>query len=298
MKKILVIILFSLPYFIFGAANPETTIDSSQIRVFVTIQPQVYFLTQIGGDKIALEALVEPGKDPHTFDPSPRQVERLSKADVFFTIGMPFEETLVPKITQNNKKLLVVDTTEGLEFIYGVPHYHYKEDGTPVLHGADDPDPHVWLGPNQVRTQIKIVTETLIEIDPLNKDYYLNNYNKFDNQIAEMDKSFKEKLAPLNGKNILAFHPAFAYFTNTYGITQLTIELDGKEPSPKHLEGMIDRALRDGTKIIFTQPEFPVRSADVIARAIGGGVVTLNPLDPNWLELMYKITDSMEKGTF
>lgn len=272
--------------------------EQRPVRVFVTIGPQRYFVERIGGPRVAVEVLVAPGRDPHTFDPSPRQVSRLSAADVYFTIGMPFEKGLVPKLRQANPGLPVIDTLAGLDLLYGVPHYHYDEAGNAILHGADEPDTHVWLGPRDVRSQIAVIRDALIARDPAGEAVYRTRWQAFDSEIQAMDSRFAAMLAPLRGRSILVFHPAFAYFVNSYGIRQLAIELEGKQPSPRHLERIIDQALRDGARTVFTQPEFPLRSAEVIARAVGGTVTVLNPLDPDWPEVMETLATAIAAGAF
>ncbi len=268
------------------------------VKVFVTIGPQRYFVERIGGTRVTVEVLVAPGRDPHTFDPSPRQVSRLSSADVYFTIGMPFEKGLVPKLRQANPLLPVIDTLAGLDLLYGVPHYHYDEAGNAILHGADEPDTHVWLGLREVRSQIAVIRDALIARDPAGEEVYRTRWQAFDNEIQAMDSRFAGMLAPLRGRSILVFHPAFAYFVNSYGIRQLAIELEGKQPSPRHLERIIDQALRDGARTVFTQSEFPLRSAEIIAQAVGGTVIVLNPLDPDWMQVMETLASAIAAGAF
>jgi len=280
-----------------GAKN---TVFSEQrpINVFVTISPQSYFVERVGGSRVRVEVLVPPGRDYHTFDPSPRQVSRLSTADMYFTIGIPFETGLVPKLRQANSGLPIIDTRAGIDLLYGVPHYHFDEAGNAVLHGPDEPDIHVWLGLREVRSQIARIRDALIALDPAGEAVYRSQWQAFDSEIQAMDSRFTKMLSSLRGRSILVFHPAFAYFLNSYGIRQLAIELDGKEPSPRHLERIIDQALRDGARTVFTQPEFPQRSADVIARAVGGTVTVLNPLDPNWPMVMETIATAIAAGAF
>ena len=123
-------------------------------------------------------------------------------------------------------------------------------------------------------------------------------FNEFDAEIRQMDRNFAELLAPVQGSSILVFHPSFGYFTNSYGIHQKTIELDGKEPSPRHLETLIDQAMKDGIRVILTQPEFPVRSAEIIAEAIDGTVVSMNPLDPDWTNLMNRLAETIARAAY
>lgn len=281
-----------------GGRGESSTSAVPPVQVAVTVLPQRYFVERIGGDRVKVEVLVEPGREPHTYDPTPRQVERLAAAHLYLAIGMPFEEQLLPRLQRAAPHLRVVDTREGIELRFGEAHYHFDERGNAVLHAADEPDPHIWLGPLEVRQQISTIRDALIAVDPAGEAVYRAGHARFEAEIRTMHEEFTRLLAPARGRAILAFHPAFEYFTATYGINQRAIELEGKEPAPRHLERLIDEALRSGTQVVFTQPEFSSRSAELIARAIGGTVVSLNPLDPDWPRAMRSIAAGIAAGVY
>ncbi|OHD17398.1 MAG: hypothetical protein A2087_07470 [Spirochaetes bacterium GWD1_61_31] len=268
------------------------------IQVFVSVLPQRYFAERLAGERAIVEVLVEPGRDPHSFDPSPRQIARLSAAAVFFTIGMPFEATLVSKVGQANPELRVVDTIAGIELLPLAGHYHEGDEAHEDDDEAGELDPHVWLGPQQVRCQLIAMRDGLIAADPAGEAVYRQNHERLDAEVAAMDRRFAVLLAPLGGKSILTFHPTFGYFTATYGINQLSIELDGKEPSPRRLEDLIGLARQEGVKVIFAQPEFPPRSAEIIAQAIGGSVVSLNALEADWPGFMERLATAVAAGAY
>lgn len=268
------------------------------VRVTVSVLPQRYFVERVGGERVLVEVLVEPGREPHTYDPTPRQVERMAASHIYFAIGSPFEQQLISRVQRAAPHLRVVDTLDGIELLYGEAHYHFDEQGDAVLHAAEEPDPHVWLGPLEVRRQILTIRDALIEADPDGAELYRAGYAAFDAEIEAMHREFEVLLEPARGRAILTFHPAFAYFANTYGIRQRAIELEGKEPAPRHLERLIDEALREGTRVIFTQPEFSERSAQIIARAIHGRVVSLNPLEPDWPAAMRRIATAIAEGAY
>lgn len=297
----LCIVISAVPLFAGAAAEAEPSVqtfsEKNPVRVFVSVQPQKYFVERVGGSRVSVEVLVEPGRDPHSYDPSPRQLTSLSRADVFFSIGMPFESTLIPKLVRINPRMRVVDTLEGIEFLPAPGHGHEEDTHAEEIH-EEDHDPHVWLGPREVRKQIQNIHTALSELDRDGAEDYAVLFNEFDAEIRQMDRNFAELLAPVQGSSILVFHPSFGYFTNSYGIHQKTIELDGKEPSPRHLETLIDQAMKDGIRVILTQPEFPVRSAEIIAEAIDGTVVSMNPLDPDWTNLMNRLAETIARAAY
>lgn len=282
-----------------GSAAAETT-----IKIFVSLTPYKYFAERIGGSRVLVETLVEPGRDPHTFDPSPRQIARLGEALLFFASGMPFEEALMAKLGQASRSLGIVNLLDGLSLHEGSSHDdeaehddeedEYDDDG----HDHEGADLHVWLGISQVRQQAVLIRDALIAADAAYEAAYRQDWQAFDAELVAMDRRFAEKLAPLNGRDILVFHPAFSYFVEAYGLEQKAIELDGKEPSPRYLEQIVAESREHGTRVVFTQPEFPLRSAQLIANAIGGRVVTLNPLDPDWPAMMETLAAAIAEGAY
>ncbi|MBU0934387.1 MAG: zinc ABC transporter substrate-binding protein [Spirochaetes bacterium] len=290
-----------------GSVVAETT-----IKVFVSLTPYKYFVERIGGSRVQVETLVEPGRDPHTFDPSPRQIARLGEAQLFLASGMPFEEALTAKLGQASRSLDIVSLLQGLSLHEGhdedeaghddddheADEAEHDDDEDDDGHDHDGADLHVWLGIPQVRQQAVLIRDALISADATYEAAYRQAWQAFDAELAAMDSRFAEKLAPLQGRAVLVFHPAFSYFVEAYGLEQKAIELDGKEPSPRYLEQVVTESREHGTRVVFTQPEFPLRSAQLIANAIGGRVVTLNPLDPNWPAMMESLASAIAEGAY
>jgi len=275
---------------LFAAGRSEEKTPS----VAVSILPMKYFVDRISGGEIDVTVLVPPGKSPATYEPTPRQVTDLSAAEVLFTIGVPFELSFIPIIASTLPDLEIVDTTTGIEKREIDGDEHEESDGHDEH--SDLPDPHVWLSPPLVKIQARNILQALIEAYPAQEDSFSHNYRALLDDLDALHRRLKESLAPVKGSSILVYHPSFGYFAEEYGLHQIAVELGGKEPTPKKLEQVIARAREEGVKVIFVQPEFSRTSAERVADAIGGAVVEVAPLKPDYLENMYEIAAKIEAG--
>ena len=293
-KNILVLmILISTVFFgkLFGFSEENKNED--RIIVFTSILPQKCFVEKIGGDRVEVQVLVSPGKNPATYSPTPNQVIDLSTAKILFTVGVPFENAFLNKVRANLKNTKIVDTSYGVEKRYLEGHSHDDNHH----HHTNIKDPHIWMSPVLVKIQAKNIYNALIKEDPQGKEDYLKGYENIIRELDELDIYLKNKLAPYKGNTIFVYHPAFGYFTDEYGLHQEAVETGGKEPTPVMLEKIIQSVKKDNMKIIFVQPEFSQKSANAIAKAIDGKVAMLNPLNPDYINNIKKIADEIQ-GAF
>ena len=269
MKKVL-LICFSIliPLVISGPAAADT----SRIKTFVSILPQAYFVERLGGPHVQVEVLVGPGQSPATYEPTPKQIARLGEAAVYFRIGTPFEKGFIDKLADTHKHLEIVDTRKGVSLRY------FKRSK-----GGSVPDPHIWLDPVRVKIQAATICEALTRLAPDHRTSFESNLQSFHRDLDHVDKEIAETLAPLKGSKFYVFHPAFGYFGDRYGLEQVAVEIEGKEPSPKQLSHLINKARSEGVKVIFVQPQYAKKDAETIAREIGGAVVPMNPLPRDYL---------------
>ena len=240
-------------------------------RVFVSISPQAFFVEQIAGEHIEVEVLVGPGRDPHTFEPTPKQMVRLTRARLYLRIGVPFEHTLVERIAASQKELRVVDIGAAVS-----PRSGSSDAGHDDHTGHSDP--HTWLSPKLASIQARAICGELCKLDPAHEKDYTDNLETLVARLDRLDKKIAEVLAPLKGRTFYVFHPAFGHFAEAYGLQQQAVETGGKSPGPKHVKDLVDRARREGVKVIFVQPQFSKRLAETVAAQIGGTVVPMDPL--------------------
>ena len=252
---------------------------ASTLRIVVATPPHAFVTNEIGGAFVQVQALIDKGQDPHTFAPTPKQIMNLGQAAIMFTTGLPFEKQLVRQIKARNKKLLIVDLTKGLST-------HTDEDG--------DIDPHIWLSPPLLKIQAATIAETLSEVDPVHAQEYKLNLTCFTKSLLEVDQRIRTLLRPFAGRSFYVFHPAFSYFGAAYGLHQKAVEIGGGSPSPRQLAQLIQRARADKVRIIFTQPQFDQRSAAVVATAINGTVMALDPMAYDVLKNFTKMAQALD----
>lgn len=265
MKNYLITILFL-------SIMSSTACSYAALHTFVTIPPQKWLVERIGGELVTTSVLIEKGQDPHSFKPTPQIVALLSKASLWFTLDMDFENHLIDKITKVAPELRIIDITHHIEKLE-MPNDDHKEH---AHHGGHDP--HVWLSPENLLTMAAEVEEALTDADPTNSEKYKKNREELEKELEQLHLEISWMLAPLRGASFYVFHPSFGYFAHTYGLEQHAIELEGKSPSPRQLSRLINKAKTENVKVIFVQPQFDARSGQVIASAIGGEVVPLDSL--------------------
>ena len=247
--------------------------SDTRLSVFVSIPPQEYFVERIAGSLVNVHVLNAKAQDPHTFSPTPKQLVELSKANLFFTIGLPFERRLIGKIRKINKSLKIVPTDKNIR--------KQLVNGRAKQNNAGEPDLHIWLSPPLIKIQAMNIEEALTIADPVHAQQYKKNLAVFLEDIDKLDIEIKKMLAPYKGETFYVFHPAFGWFANRYGLEQQAVEIEGKLPTAKQLSRLIKSARAENIRLIFVQPQFDRRCAETLAQAIGCKVVPINPLEKN-----------------
>ncbi len=298
MRRGFLILLLSIiisPFVFSSGTNESGTNESAthQLMVYVSIPPQAYLVERIGGGDVSVEVLVKPGKDPHTFDPSPREMVALAQSAIYFIIGFPFEEQLLAKIEKSNPQLAMITSDRGVKRRKpDVPGDHHGGQGADEEHS----DPHVWLSIRNSMIIAVNIHNALAEADPGNADEYKMNLELLLKDLGTLDNKISRLLQPLKGRDFFVFHPSFGYFADDYGLNQVAVEIEGKSPTPKQIEYLIEQAQAAGVKIIFVQPQFDRRSASVIADSIQGTVISLDPLAYDLIENFKDMAVKIEKA--
>ncbi len=261
------------------------------ISVFVSILPQKYFVERVAGDQAEVSVMVGPGDSPETYEPRPRQVAALSNARAYFQIGVPFEHVWMTRLRAANPEMLVIDTTAGIQrrSLEGSP-------TTPSDHGRLLDDPHVWTSPILVKSMAARVRDTFIDLDPAHAGDYERNFQQFAGDLDALDAEIRASLAPYAGRAFLVFHASWGYFADAYGLRQIPIEAEGKEPGPRTLARVISEARALKIRAVFVQPQFSRKSAEMIAQQIGGRVIAIDPLAENYIENMRRVAASIAQA--
>ncbi|MFW6132843.1 MAG: metal ABC transporter solute-binding protein, Zn/Mn family [Planctomycetota bacterium] len=237
-------------------------------EVFVSIPPQATFAERIAGDRATVTVLLSGGDSPATYSPSMKQMVALDNAVLYFRIGVPFENALVGKIDTADGRPRIVDVTDGIDK-RRMKTGHEPHAGDHDHHDhAGAPDPHVWLSPRRVKTIAANMAEALIAVDAEHAEYYRRNLRDLQADLDALDRELSETFAPVAGQKMYVYHPAFGYLAEDYGLEQVAVELEGKEPAKKRVAALADRAAREGVRVIFVQPQFSDRAARALAEAV------------------------------
>ena len=284
------IVILSVGAVYFYSASRTEEAGEEKLGVVVTIPPQAEFVEEIGGDKVEVTVMVPPGASPHTYEPKASQLRKVGKAEMYAKVGsgVEFELTWTDKIIDTNKDMLVVDCSKGVTLIEAGNQHEEN-------HEHNGADPHIWLSPKNVKIMVENIYKGLAQIDTANKEYYQKNKEAYLQKLDKLDKEITQTLRTEENRQLLVYHPAWAYFTKDYNLEQIPIEKEGKEPTPQGIANLIKQAKDNNITIIFASPEFSTKSAEVIANEIGGEVVLLSPLEKNYLENMRKVAVAFAK---
>jgi len=256
-------------------------------RIMVTIEPQRYFASQLADTLFIVETMVPPGTSPETYDPSPNQMADLAHAKAYFCIGyIGFEQAWIDKIKANQPHVKFFDNSRDVSLI--------KADAPAQSeHHQGNIDPHIWSSPKEALVIVQNMYKALVEIDPVHKTNYTENFKKLTKKIAATDEKITNILKSSSQKAFVIYHPALSYFARDYGLTQYSIENDGKEPSPEQLKKLVETVKNLGVKTIFVQQEFDRKNAETVAQEAGCKLVVINPLSYDWNEEMIHIAQAL-----
>jgi zinc transport system substrate-binding protein len=284
-------VFFFCLVFPFGGCRRGPLPDSRDVPVIaVSILPQGWFVSRVAGDRARTLVLAGQGQNPHNYEPAPKQITSLGEAEAWILSGTEFEIALRGKIEALFPGLRIVDGTRGLVF-------RLMED----IDGDDDGgdhniDRHTWLGEAPAKILAGHVRDLLVDIDPDNAEFYLKNYANLVADIEDVFGSLREELAPLRGRSVFVYHPSFGYFLDEFGIKQEAVETGGKEPGPRELSILIEKAKREKAAAIFVQSQFPVNAAAAVAGAAGAEIVLLDPLDADWIGNIRRMGDALQRS--
>ena len=255
---------------------------SQKRTIIVSILPQKYIVKQIVGDKYEVEVLVPNGISPESYDPTPRNLVTVSESDLYFMVGnFGFEKPWLPRIQEVNPSMHICNMSDSTLSL--------KYDNH---HGVD---PHVWMNPNNMKLMAQEVCKVLSVYDPEHIEFYKTNLNAFLGRMDNLHDRIRKLMNISSTKTFVIYHPALTYFADLYGLKQLSIEHDHKEPSAASIAHLMEEIKCSQTKILFIQQEIDVRLAETFARECGLRVVTINPLSEDYEEELMRIALAIAK---
>ncbi len=248
------------------------------IRISVSILPQAYFVERVAGMRARVHVMIPKGANPETYEPTPQQLVALSDSQLYIKVGapgLPFEEKYLKTALGQNRKIKVVNMSDGMT---------YRKE-----------DPHVWTSLIAVRLAAQNIEHALTAYDPAHGDDYRKNLQAFLADINAADREIERMLAEKKGFAFMVYHPAWGYFADEYDLVQLAVEEEGKPVNAAHIRRMVDLAREKGIRVILVQKGFDTKSARAIARDIGGEIVETDPLERDWLVGMKDFTAVLTK---
>jgi zinc transport system substrate-binding protein len=263
---------------------------ADKLTAFADIGPVANLAREIGGQRVQVSVLVPPGRDPHTFEPTPRQMAGMSAARLFLNLDMPFARRMLLKLKNANPHLRVVEVAAGIERIP-----LDSENGEHGHHG-EELDPHIWLDPTRAAKMAENLAQAFGRADPPGRDYYQANLERLKVRLSALDAKLKKSLEPYRGREFFVFHPALGYLAQAYGLKQVAVQAGGKEPGAKRLAQLIQRAKEKGVRIVFVEPQFPQGTARALAQAIGGSLVVVDPLAPDYPANLERLAESLAQA--
>ena len=306
-------ILILAPLFGWGCRVDDREKNDGPMTAAVTVPPQKWLVSQIGGEKVSCVVLIPANQDPHTFTGTDADAARLARCRVFFSIGLPVENSPWCRAISQQGGLRIVSLADAAHFhrnsappvqkVAGETEPHLEEAATRSDAGTEDASDrtsegvqfpenerhqrdehdhevflHTWLSPRRLVAMGEILAQTLEELDPSNGALYRDNWERLRSQLLQLDEELREKLAPLKGQEFFVFHPAWECFAADYGLVQVALESHGKEPSDHEITELQRRAQRARIKVMLVQPQISSRAAHAVAEAAGLRLVTVNPL--------------------
>ena len=277
MKRLLVLLLFISIFQLEGASA-----DSRSWTVLVTVPPHKYFVEQIAGDAVEVKSLVPPGANSHSYSPTPKQMISASHADLYFQIGEPFEARVFPALRSHNRRIQEVDLRRGLDLITG-GHAHQKHG---CHHCQGGVDVHFWMSPKEAKVQAQTIGDALMKQYPEKSRLFSENLEILLENLDDLDVVIREIMSKAKSNVIMVSHPAFSYFARDYDITQISIEFEGKDPTPKQLNQILEAAEKYQIDRIFIQEQYTNKAATLVADKIGAELILVDPYSEKYISNM------------
>lgn len=284
-----------------GACNYVAAADP--IHIVVMIEPQRYFVQQLGGDHVAVTVLVPPGADAHTFEPKPQVLIQASQARVYVAMGIPEEEAWLPRLKAIRPDIPLVHQDQGISKMpmetRDEIHRQQPSSAARTSHGGHPEadhhhhqgmDPHIWLSPKLARIQAETIGRALCSVDPANAGDYEMRLGAFQQRIDDLDQRLTKVFDHLRKhRSFLVVHPSWGYFARDYHLKQIPLEIEGKEPTAADLVNVVRRTAAESIPVILVEPQFSQRFARLVAQESGIRMMVADPLAFDWEANLWEV---------
>lgn len=264
----------------------------SKPTISVSIAPQAFFIEKIANDTLNINVLMPQNVDEHLFELKPTTMRELEKSDIYFTIGLEFEKIFNEKFRQNFPKLHFVNSQENISLMAMKEPDSQKDENSQ----KNSLDIHTWLDPVLVQTMAVTMFKALSKQYPQHKELYEKNLNAFLAELDSLNLQISSKFDTIKNRKFIVYHPSWGYFARRYGLEQIPVEIEGKEPKPKELKKLIQEAKKENIKVIFVQPGFPENAAKALSKELKARIVVINHLARAWESELLKSVDELAKN--
>lgn len=291
MKKIL---LIWYVFFLATACRNGEPLSEKPV-VSVSILPQKYFIEQLAGELVEVNVLVPPGASPATYEPTIAQLGKLHQSDIYMRIGyIGFEQSWMDKLSSVNPDMKLVDLSQGVDLILEDPgtdedHLEHSLEG----HSHHGTDPHIWMSAINARIIARNIHRELVLLFPGEKEFLQERLFQFYGSLDSLHLCLSDRLQGMQNRKFMIYHPALSYYARDYGLEQISLENEGKSPSPSHLKEITDLAIGNNIKKILIQRQFDSENAEILARETGSMIIQFDPLDPQWMQQMCYIAEQL-----
>jgi zinc transport system substrate-binding protein len=259
----------------FSCKPTGTKTNNNQLNV--SILPQKYIVDKIGSNKYDVAVMVTSGNNHETYEPTARQMIQMEQAPLYLQLCREgFDEAWVDNLKSRNASMAVVDLSEGIELITS------GHDCGDSDHHHAGVDPHVWISPSTMKMLAYNTFVALKKQFPADSSALNSGYQQLKKEIDALDNRFREQLLPYKGSCFMVYHPVLAYVARDYGLTELFIETEGKEPSVEQLKSLVDKARANQVKLILVQKEYDTHNAEIIAAETGAKIIQFDPMGYDW----------------
>lgn len=280
--------LVASAFLILSGCSQQTPAGGQPV-VSVSIMPLKYFVDRLSDESLEVNVMVPQGASHATYSPTARQMQQLSDSDLYLRISsLGYEQAFIHRLNEMNEQMDIVELTEGLELIRGREKHgdHYHEGGI---------DPHVWMSPKVMLKIVPVIKQALVQQYPDMALTLENNFSMLMQEVEQISHEFEQLVPTLSQRRFMIFHPALSYLARDYGLEQVSIEHEGKEPSPAQLQALVREARAEEVPVIFIQEEFDERNASLVSQETGARVVQINPLAYDWMESMRQLLETFRE---
>jgi zinc transport system substrate-binding protein len=287
----------------FLSCTKKTTVPENksekELSVTVSIVPQAYIVKRIAGEDVKVNVMVPSNVSPETYEPGPKRMVDIKESSVYFSIGLPFEETFLKRSQDQFPSLKVskMDKNIPLRSFEEKDHDHSDHDCDGKHHHQHSGhDPHLWMDPVILISLAQNTLTEMLKLDNKNRDMYIKNHLELKRELQSLNDDVVDLLGDFKGFSFLVNHPAWGYFADRYGLRQIAIEIEGKEPSASEMVEMVKLIKEKKVKKIFIQKQFSESAVDSIVEETGISTVLLDPLEENVIESIRKSAAEIKEG--